>query len=195
MINEILLSLKEFITERTDEAQYTALLVASQLQCGFKKSTDSSMAHFLNVILDLMTKRFNLTRQRLEYDMGQFVIAQLASRYSQIFAEAEHPRDLLKKLSAVHQMIMESNGNNCSPPRFMLLEQNLYEMLLSFESDRMNFCHLIEGMIVGLGNYFDINTEVRQIACQQNNEPYCIYSIHFSSLQVSAEKQLVAAGP
>lgn len=190
MINEILLFLKEFITERTDEEQYAALLVASQLQCGLDESTDLSAGYFLSVVLDLMAKRINLGRQSLEHDLGKFAVARFASRYSQIFARAEHPRDVLKGLSAVHQTIMEGGR----VPRFMFLEQSPSEMLLSFESDRISFCHLIEGMIVGLGNCFDINTEVRQVSCRQDNEPYCVYLIEFSSAQANADRQLVAAG-
>ncbi|MFP7755422.1 heme NO-binding domain-containing protein [Thermodesulfobacteriota bacterium B35] len=112
-------------------------------------------------------------------DFGRFAIPRMADRYPDFFAPFHHPKDFLKFTGMVHLVEVKKLYKDAQVPDFTCRDTGPDTLLLRYTSERM-LCRLVEGLIEGVAEYYNVPIRCRQTRCQRRGDMTCEFSIHFA---------------
>lgn len=111
-------------------------------------------------------------------EMGRHSLPILADRYPHFFADYHHPREFLKTASMIHQVEVRKLYQGAEVPKFFVEDQDAGGLHLTYKSKR-RLCHLVEGLIAGLGDHYRVPVNIVQIDCIQKGDSNCKFSLTF----------------
>ena len=112
-------------------------------------------------------------------EFGKFVLPNTVKRhYPTFFALAGNSaRAFLLNMGRVHEQVTRSM-RDASPPRFEYEELPDGRLLMHYDSKR-GLCHVLRGLILGVGLYFDTPLEVRELECMHKGGARCTMEVTF----------------
>jgi len=110
---------------------------------------------------------------------GRYALPCLARRYPDFFTPFEHPRDFLKVTGMVHHVEVRKLYQDARTPHFTCTEKERGGLLLRYHSNR-GLCCFVEGLIAGLGDYYQVNIECRQEKCACDGADACEFVLSFN---------------
>ena len=110
--------------------------------------------------------------------MGRLSLPILAERYPNFFVDFKHPREFLKTASMIHQVEVRKLYQDAEVPKFFIDEHDDSSLTVTYKS-RRHLCHLAEGLIEGLGDYYQVPMVIVQPECVQNGGKACKLVLKF----------------
>ncbi len=112
-------------------------------------------------------------------DFGRFLVPNtLKECYPRCFQHAGNtPREFLLSMDKIHKQVTDAIAN-AQPPRFTYEECPNGNLRMHYHSER-NLCPLLQGLIHGVGDYFNARVSVQQIACIKDGADHCIMEVSF----------------
>jgi len=104
--------------------------------------------------------------------LGRHSLPILTERYPQFFEDFKHPREFLKTASMIHQIEVRKLYQDAEVPKFFIDDQGGNNLTVTYKS-RRHLCHLAEGLISGLGDYYQVPLDISQPECIQNGGKAC----------------------
>ncbi len=114
-------------------------------------------------------------------ECGQYMIPNTMRRhYSNYFAMAgQTPREFLFNIARIHDRATR-DLKGATPPKFDYEQMPDGRLLIYYKSKR-RLCPFLQGLILGVGAYFQQTLQVKEIACMHQGDPDCIMEITFPS--------------
>ena len=108
-----------------------------------------------------------------------FVSATMAETYPHYFALAgSSVREVLTNLNRIHREVTHGVAD-AQPPDFTVENLPDGRILLGYDSPR-GLCAVVHGIVLGLGQRFNEQVKVREIACISNGDDGCVMEVSFS---------------
>lgn len=86
-------------------------------------------------------------------------------------------REFLLNMNKVHKQVTK-NIRNARPPTFEYEEVPDGRLLIHYRSDR-RLCAVLRGLILGVGNHFDEELQLKETSCMNNGDPQCTMDVSF----------------
>ncbi|MEW6743057.1 MAG: heme NO-binding domain-containing protein [Planctomycetota bacterium] len=87
------------------------------------------------------------------------------------------PREFLLNMDRVHRQATRTLPGS-KPPHFTYEERDDGRLLMHYHSSR-NLCKVLQGLILGVGLYFQQHLEVHEVACRTRGDPHCTFEVCF----------------
>ena len=129
----------------------------------------------------IVTKAAEITKEdkaNLLRAMGRHSLPILAERYPHFFNDYKHPREFLKTASMIHQVEVRKLYQDADVPKFFIEDHGSAGLTLTYKS-RRHLCHLAEGLIDGLGVYYQVPLQISQPECVQSGGRACKLILQF----------------
>ncbi len=120
------------------------------------------------------------TEAELLRSFGRFALPRLAERYPHFFSSCQHPKDFLKFLSLVHHVEIKKLYKDADTPLFSCRELSNNELILLYSSKR-KLCHMVEGLIQGLEDYYLVKISCHRKRCMLHGDNACEFLLRFQS--------------
>ena len=174
--------LEDFLTDRFGEEKYDEILTSCELHTKdpfiMVAPGTYSDADF-GIIVATAAKMLKMKVPDLLRDMGRYALPKQAERYSNFFTSYEHPKEFLNTIAYIHQIEIKKLYKNAELPEFSIDKETPDQLILTYRSKR-RLCHLAEGLIAGLGDYYGIPFTMKQIECVFTNGQQCTFELNFS---------------
>ncbi len=131
-----------------------------------------------HTLIGKAAEKANTDTMEILRDMGRHSLPMLAKRYPQFFRDYNHPREFLKTASMIHHVEVRKLYRNAEVPNFFVEDHGDDHMSLIYHSKR-NLCHLAEGLLAGLGDYYRIPMDIMQSECIQTGGKACKFILKF----------------
>ncbi len=130
----------------------------------------------LFAILNILTKKTNLSLDNLIYKFGKYVFPTLAVRYPVFFENVNSTLGFLKKVNDIHYIEVMKLYEDATPPTFRIEEINQDNIKFHYNSHR-KLCKLVEGLLDGVADYFGEKISYSQQQCLRDGADSCIFNI------------------
>lgn len=173
--------LEDFIVARYGEDTYEEIIVASDtgsLDPFEIVSPGSYPDEAFEIILKTASEKIDTNIPELLKDLGRHSLPILVARYPHFFDPYKHPRDFLKTTSMIHQVEVKKLYQGAEVPNFSIADESQDGFTLIYKSMR-HLCHLAEGLIAGLGDYYKISVSIDQSECIHSGDAVCKFKIKF----------------
>ena len=150
--------LEDFIVSRYGENKYEEIVTASdtgQLDPFEIVSPGSYPDEAFETIVRRASEKTGTTMPELLKEMGRHSLPKLVERYPHFFDPHEHPRDFLKTTAMIHHVEVKKLYLGAEVPNFFISDEHQDGLTLVYKSKR-SLCHLVEGLVVGLGDHYKI---------------------------------------
>ncbi len=174
--------LEDYLTDRFGEEKYDEILSSCELRTKDPFTIVAPATYHdadFDVISARTAKMLGMKVPDLLREMGRHALPKLAGRYPGFFTGYDHPRDFLKTTSFIHQIEIKKLFKNAEVPEFTIEKESPDQLILSYRSKR-RLCHLVEGLVTGLGDYYNIPFRVQQTECILTGGQQCIFELNFS---------------
>ncbi len=181
---------EDFVVSRYGDDKYQEIIVASDT--GLLDPLEivgpgSYPDEAFDAILRQTSEKIGRDIPGILQDMGRHSLPKLAARYPHFFEECEHPRDFLKTTSMIHHVEVKKLYQDAQVPHFFIENMSQEGLTLIYKSKR-HLCHLCEGLIVGLGDYYKIPISINQVECTQLGDQECKFIIKFHATDKAARE-------
>ena len=109
---------------------------------------------------------------------GRYALPLLAQRYPLFFTPFDHPRDFLKQTGMVHHVEIKKLYKDAQTPAFACREDG-DALVLRYDSERA-LCPPVEGLITGLGDYYQVPIQASHERCHRQGAAYCEFRLRFA---------------
>lgn len=172
---------ENFVTHQFGEETYEDIIAASDtgsLNPFEIVGPGSYPDEIFSIILTKAVEKTGKNKADILREMGRHSLPILAQRYPHFFDGYKHPREFLKTASMIHQVEVRKLYQDAVVPKFFIEDHDGQGLTLTYKSKRV-LCHLAEGLISGLGDYYHIPTEITQIECIQTGGSICKFNLQF----------------
>lgn len=180
-----------YLTDRFGEDKYEEILSSCKLQSDdpFTMVSPATYADAdFGIIAAKAAEILKMSIPDLLREMGTHAMPKLAERYPGFFTDYDHPADFLKTASFIHEIEVKKLYKDADVPKFTIESETPEQMILSYNSKR-RLCHLVEGLLTGLGNYYNIPLKVKQTECQISGGQQCVFLLKFADSQKTSSKE------
>ncbi len=174
--------LEDYITSRSGEGEYERLLA----RCSLRTEEPLLMVapgtypdEDFHEIIRVAAAAADTEVAAFCRDFGRYAIPRMAERYPDFFTPFQHPKAFLKFLGMVHLVEVRKLYRDARVPDFTCRDTGPGELVLLYTSER-RLCHLVEGLIEGVAEYYGVRTECRQTLCQHRGDRRCEFHIRFA---------------
>jgi hypothetical protein len=134
-------------------------------------------------IVDLITatcKRLSLELPDAIRAFGKFAFKGLASRYPVFLEGVDHPRDLLLSVHDIIHVEVKKLMEGATPPNLFYedIDGDASKLTIHYESAR-GLCTLMEGLLVGASEFFDVPIECQHTSCTHEGAERCTFALQF----------------
>ncbi len=176
--------LEDFVTENYNLETYEKLI--SQCQLKTKAATFVGPGTYPDEdLLEIVSRASGMTQipvPELVRAFGKFCFPKLAKRYPIFVKPHSDPKSFLKTVDSVIHVEVRKLYKDTELPDFKYSEPSPNELIMSYRSKR-KLCPLIEGLIAGVGEYFNSPINLRQTQCLLNGAPSCDFHLSFVAAQ------------
>ncbi len=97
--------------------------------------------------------------------------------YPALFELLHGARECLLAMNRVHELVTRTTPN-ATPPQFEFDELPNGRLLMHYHSER-RLCKVLIGLIHGVGELFDEELTVREVACFHDGSDHCVMEVEF----------------
>jgi predicted hydrocarbon binding protein len=172
---------EDFIVSRYGEDKYEEIIAASDtgaLDPFEIVGPGSYPDEAFDAILNKASEKIDRNISEILKDMGRHSLSKLAERHPHFFNGCEHPRDFLKTASMIHHVEVRKLYQGAEVPSFFVDDRNQDGLALTYKS-RRHLCHLVEGLIAGLGDHYKIAVSINQTECIHSGGQVCKFIVKF----------------
>ena len=173
--------LEDFIIESLDEEQYEAILAECELQTaepfvGPGTYPDEDLLAIVNKTVQAM----GISQADALRAFGKFHIPKLAEKFPDFMTPHKHPKSFLKTIESIVHTEVKKLYPDAKLPQFSYKDPSDKRLTILYKSDR-KFCHLVEGLIEGVAEYYDSPIRYKQTKCMLAGEEVCEFNLKFST--------------
>ncbi len=172
---------ESFITAKFGEETYEDILAASDtgsLDPFEIVGPGSYPDEAFNAILAKAAEMMKKDLAEILREMGRHSLPILAERYPHFFDDYKHPREFLKTASMIHQVEVRKLYQDAEVPKFFVDDHGDEGLTFTYKS-RRRLCHLVEGLIAGLGDHYRVPTDIVQAECLLTGGKVCKFILKF----------------
>ncbi len=173
--------LEDFIVSRHGEEIYEDIVETcdtGELDPFEIVSPGSYPDEVFDVIVRNAAKKTATPLPALLKEMGRHALPKLAKRYPHFFTPYTHPRDFLKTASMIHHVEVKKLYQGAEVPKFFVDDKGPEGLALTYKS-RRHLCHLVEGLVDGLGTHYHVPLSVEQVECVLTGHDACTFNVQF----------------
>lgn len=173
---------ESFLTAKFGEETYEEILTASDtgsLNPFEIVGPGSYPDEAFNAILAKAAEKTKKDTADILREMGRHSLPILAERYPHFFDDYKHPREFLRTASMIHQVEVRKLYQDAEVPKFFIDDHDNAGLTFTYKSKR-RLCHLVEGLLIGLGDHYRVPVEIRQTECLLTGGKVCKFILKFS---------------
>jgi hypothetical protein len=120
-----------------------------------------------------------LSAETILLEYGKFMVPNTLKKYYPTYfvLAGSSPRQFLLNMDRIHDQATRSISN-AMPPRFDYEELPNGRLLMHYNSNR-GLCIVLRGLILGVGDLFNQNLQVQEIACMHKGSRRCTMEVTF----------------
>ncbi|MBC8400785.1 MAG: heme NO-binding domain-containing protein [Candidatus Marinimicrobia bacterium] len=173
--------LEDFIIESLGEEQYEDILGECELQTdepfvGPGTYPDEDLLAIVNKAVEAL----GITLPEALRAFGKFCIPKLTSKFPDFMTPHKHPKSFLKTIDTIHHVEVKKLMADAEVPHFSFEEPADDRLILRYHSKR-KFCHLMEGLIEGVADYYGSPIQQKQSRCMLEGDDFCEFDLKFST--------------
>jgi predicted hydrocarbon binding protein/predicted Ser/Thr protein kinase len=168
----IFLQLQKFAQKRAGPQAWEALLREANLS---NKSYSPAKAYSdedLLAIVGATSRVLDLPTAAVVEAFGEFLGPELLKLYTQILKPEWKTLDVLEHTEKLIHTAVRVGNPGAHPPVLDAVRTREDEVQLVYSSER-KMCHLVKGIISGLGHHFGEEVSVTHEACMLSGDPFC----------------------
>ncbi len=170
-----------FVCQHFGENAYEVLLDSCLLQTrepfiGPGTYADADLIEFITKA----SLQFNIPTPELLRTFGRFVLPRFAKKMPTLLENHTAKSFLLSVQDIVHVEVHKLYPEAVTPV-FHYEDPASNRLLIHYHSPRC-LCHLMEGLLDGVGHHFSTNIEQSQLQCMHDGADSCIFDLVFSPL-------------
>ena len=172
--------LEQFISENWGDKVYEEILNECSLETkgpfvGPGGYPDSD----LMAIVSKGVEKSGIALPELLRKFGRFCFPIMAEKFPDFVTPYKHPRDFLKAADSIIHLEIKKLWEDAKPPGFVFREPDSDRLIMEYRSER-KLCKFMEGLIEGVGDYYNTPIQYRQTRCMLNGEDVCEFDLTFS---------------
>jgi len=172
--------LESYIAENLGEEELEKILSEAPLKTkepfvGPKTYPDED----LSAIIATASRISGITEQEIVRRFGRFCFPELAEKYPLFIEPHRHPKPFLKSVNSIIHVEVKKLYLDAKPPEFTYEDPSEDRLIIKYTSKR-RLCQFMEGMIEGVGNFFNYPVKYTQRTCMLENAPACEFHLVFS---------------
>lgn len=172
--------LEQFVSENWGDKVYEEILNECSLETkGPFVGPGSYPDSDLMAIVSKGVEKSGIALPELLRKFGRFCIPILAEKFPDFVTPYKHPRDFLKTVDNIIHLEVKKLWEDAKPPGFVLREPDSGRLIMEYRSER-KLCKFMEGLIEGVGDYYNTLIQYRQTRCMLNGEDVCEFDLTFS---------------
>ena len=123
--------------------------------------------------------KLNVTPEQALRSFGKFAFPEL-NRYAPMATKnITHPLPFLLALHDVIHVEVRKMMDEASPPDFTYERPAPDELIMHYHSNRQ-LCYLMEGLLDGVADHFQVPIQHKQTACTHRGDQTCVFSLKFA---------------
>ncbi|MEJ1223325.1 heme NO-binding domain-containing protein [Sediminicola sp. 1XM1-17] len=130
-------------------------------------------------IVRIASEKVELHSDEFLKRLGHFTFGKLAERHPYFVANYEHPKQFLLTVDNVIHVEVRKLYNGTQLPMFQYAEPNAKELIITYYSKRKMYA-LMEGLINGVADHFNIAIEQQQNKYIKDGNEFCNYHLKFA---------------
>ncbi len=172
--------LEQFISENWGDKVYEEILNECSLETkgpfvGPEGYPDSD----LMAIVSKGVEKSGVALPELLRKFGRFCFPIMAEKFPDFVTPYKHPRDFLKAADSIIHLEIKKLWEDAKPPGFVFREPDSDRLIMEYRSER-KLCKFMEGLIEGIGDYYNTPIQYRQTRCMLNGEDMCEFDLTFT---------------
>lgn len=176
--------LEGFVTQNAGKEKYEKIVSSCSLQTkdpfvGPGTYPDSDFM----AIVQAAAKELALPLPAVVRSFGMFAFPVLAKKFPQFVENYSHPKPFLKTIHSVIHVEVNKLYEGASTPIFSWKDTGPSSMILEYQSKR-KLCAFAEGLLDGVGKYFNVPIQIKQDKCMLNGEKSCLFNLTFEGKSV-----------
>jgi predicted hydrocarbon binding protein len=136
---------------------------------------DEDFTLMVGFVVKLTNKDVSLVLQ----EFGRFAIPKFAQRYPIFFDGYDNPKTFLMTIDTVHFEEVAKLYKDVTPPRFAFEDVAPNRLILTYSSKRQ-LCNFMKGLIDGVGDYFQMPIDRKELKCTLKGDDCCDFYLTFS---------------
>lgn len=171
--------LEDFITNRFGIEKWEALLEkcpmkSDKIFVGPGSYPDSDFLAIVGYII----KDLGVDKEAFLRDFGNAMFHDLARDYSIFVKMHQHPKSFLKSVEDIIHVEVRKLYQEATPPHFKYEDISPNKLNISYISKR-KLCHLMEGIINGVAEHYQVPIDYRQTQCMHKGDEICKFELTF----------------
>ena len=134
-------------------------------------------------ILDFLSKKTDLSIEKLLYTFGIYVIPIFAKKYPVFFENRSSAKEFLSTVNNIHYMEVKKLYDDVSPPSLIMEDTRDGQSILHYQSKR-KLCDLLKGLIQGVADYYKEEVSYNKIQCMKEGAEECIFELTFNQKDI-----------
>ena len=126
----------------------------------------------LDRLVGSLGEPIEMSRNEVLAFLGRHGFGHLAARHADLLVDFPGWRDVVGHLDDLIHPEVEKIYADATPPSFTVFDQDDGSLRMVYESGRQ-LCSLAEGLLLGLGDWFDCPLSVSHLECVRNGDPTC----------------------
>lgn len=131
-----------------------------------------------HTLIRVTMEELKLTKDELMFDFGKFTFTELRTRFPKFVEKFTHPKDFLKTVEDIIHVEVKKVMQDAYLPKFQYTEPSDRELTITYFSKRKMY-KLMEGIIEGVAEYFQVNTHQKQNIYEIDGQEYCDFYLRF----------------
>jgi len=111
---------------------------------------------------------------------GKYSFPNLANKFPIFVEKFKHPKDFLKALDSIIHVEVRKLFRHANTPKFECEDPAPNELKMKYKSKR-KLCHLVEGLLEGLAEFYKVPLSYTQTVCALNDGDVCEFNIKFKT--------------
>lgn len=170
-----------FVCEGWGEEAYETLLDACPLHTrsgtfiGPETYDDADMVLLVNTACE----HFGVTGPNAMRTFGHFMLPELIGKYPSFVESHDNAKSFLQSVEDVIHVEVRKLFKGAVTPSFHYRDPAPDQLVIQYSSPR-KMCHLMEGLLEGVGDHFDTIIHQRQTQCMHDGAATCDFNLKFT---------------
>ena len=172
---------EDFVVENWGEETFEDLMdlcphIASEPFVSPKTYPDNWMVDMLLAACG----KLNVTPDVALRMFGKFAFSRLNQRVPVPAQDISHPLPFLISVHDVIHIEVRKMMDEASPPNFTY-ERPAPDQLIMHYHSKLQLCHLMEGLLEGVAEHFQVPIEYKQTSCTHRGDQNCVFWLQFAT--------------
>ncbi len=171
--------LEAFIVENLGEDKYDEIEDKCELQTTepFVGPGSYPDEDILAIVISA-SDEFNISVDDFFRRWGRFCVPILAEKFPGFFEKSKTAKEFLSQVDNMHYTEVVKLYKDAVPPKFIYEDPGADKLIMHYTSER-KLCHLMLGLIEGVGDQYETTIEIIQTKCLLEGDESCDIELTF----------------